>query len=214
MTVRHLPRSLCRHLGTNVVRQVIVDRINYLNFLPQIARCVRLAYSEDETLIIGMFRTTSQSLFRLSVDRFEISAADAIMFLVDVYRAAGDSAEHGRMTMAKLTHYRQFRHILQVHWHPICNAAQPSHESAIDSQQANSPLRPTAKLQRFRVQWERLGDLLGGISTRTSNFWSEQEMLGCFNVECACYGQKPLHRLRECKRCRIAHYCNEGCQRK
>ena len=137
------------------------------------------------------------------------------MFLVNIYSAIGDSAEHGRMTTAKLTNYRQFRHILQVYWQPIFNAVQPSRGSAIDSQQlANPPLRSTAKLQRFRVQWEKLGDLLGGMSMRTSNFWSEREMLGCFNIECACYGQKPLHKLRECKRCRIAHYCNAECQKK
>ena len=39
----------------------------------------------------------------------EIPAADIIMFLVDVYCAASDSAEHGRMTTAQLANYRQFK---------------------------------------------------------------------------------------------------------
>lgn len=144
----------------------------------------------------------------------EIPAADIIMFLVDVYCAASDSAEHGRMTTAQLANYRQFCRILKVYWQPIFDEVQQnSRESATDSRQASLPLRPTAKLQRFRIQWEKLGYLLDD-STYRSNFWSEREMLGCFNVECVCYGQKALHKLRECKRCQTAQYCNKGCQRK
>ena len=53
----------------NEVQQIIVDHLNYLNFMPEIAHCVRLAYSENRASIIGMFSMTFQVSPRLSVAR-------------------------------------------------------------------------------------------------------------------------------------------------
>lgn len=37
---------------------------------------------------------------------------------------------------------------------------------------------------------------------------------GCSWIECLCFGERPNHRLRMCKRCTKAFYCSKKCQTK
>ena len=127
------------------------------------------------------------------------------MFLVATYKTIDDSAQHGQLRGARLANYKQFQRVFQVYWQFVLNEVQPSHET-------NRPPDLVRALRVFGARWERLSGLIDGVLA--DNIWSEREMLGCFNVECLCYGLKPLHKLRECKRCRTAHYCNKECQRK
>lgn len=130
------------------------------------------------------------------------------MFLTTTYRIIGDLAQRGRLTAAKLANYRQFQRGFQVYWPLILDKVRsPSSRGT-----HQPPELSGGTFRTFRIQWESLGRILNGVPT--GNAWNEREMLGCFNVECLCYGQKPLHKLRECKGCQTAHYCNKECQRK
>ena len=131
--------------------------------------------------------------------------AEAIAFLVATYKSIGDSARRGLLRGASLAKYKQFQRVLQVYWPLILNEVRPSRAT-------NRPLDLVRVLRTFRTQWERLSYLVEEVPT--GHVWNEREMLGCFNVECLCYGLKPLHKLRGCKRCQTARYCNKECQRK
>ena len=131
-------------------------------------------------------------------------------FFVDIYRTIGNEAQRGQSTLLKPADYRHFRRLFQGYWQPILDELRPPANSSVTTPRP----RFSVKLKRFQIEWQKLGDVyeLGGHLM--GGDWSEREMLGCFNVECPCYGLKPLHKLRECKRCRTAHYCNVECQKK
>ena len=131
---------------------------------------------------------------------------EAILLLVDIYYMVGIEERCGRLTAAKLSNYRQFQRVLEVYWQPILNQIQPPRRDT------NPSVDYINQLRRIRERCETLSELLEGRPT--GNAWNGREMLGCFNVECLCYGRRPLHKLRECKRCQTAHYCDKECQRK
>ena len=127
------------------------------------------------------------------------------MFLIATYNTIGDSAQRGHLRGARLANYKHFQRVLQVYWQLVLEEVRPSHAT-------NRPLDLVRALRTFRTRWERLSRLVEGLPA--DNVWNEREMLGCFNVECLCYGLKPLHKLQGCKRCQTARYCSKDCQRK
>ena len=126
----------------------------------------------------------------------------------------GGVQQRGLMTPIDPVEFRNFRRILRVYWRPILNELQS--QSAIPLHpQADVRSRMHTKLELFREQWLRLGDTYELNGEEEETIWSEQEMLGCFNAECPCYGQKPLHKLGgKCRRCQVAQYCGRECQKR
>ena len=149
---------------------------------------------------------------------FYYATIDCIEFFIDIYQAVGNQTQRGQLVLIKPADYRRFRQVLQSHWQFVADELQvdsfPNLFSDVPGPHVNTP-DLNARLQELKTRWQGLRDVYNlGEDLTGGDRWSEREMLGCFNVECPCYGLKPLHKLRECKRCRTAHYCNVECQKK
>ncbi|KAI0085833.1 hypothetical protein BDY19DRAFT_395134 [Irpex rosettiformis] len=190
MTILKIIWILRSNLGANEVRVAIATHLNYFNFLPQIARCIALTYIEDDGMIM-----------------------DCIAFFVDIYKTVGNLEQSGRFTKTDSAEYSNLRRVLQIHWQPVLNELQSATTSL--ERQAGPRTTRLTKLRIIRKQWQELGVVFKLDGELSEHFLNENETLGCYNVECPCYGHKPLHKLQgKCKRCQVARYCNRECQKK
>ncbi|KAI0825607.1 hypothetical protein BC629DRAFT_10160 [Irpex lacteus] len=121
------------------------------------------------------------------------------------------------------THLRKYcylRRVLQVHWLPVLDKLRTTLREGRRTSSLSSAHIQT--LKDIIETWEELG-LDFNLSERSreddrglTNYVTEKEkQLGCFNAECPCYGEKPLHGIRRiCTGCWAVFYCGERCQKR